>query len=163
MLIRLKNKDRLNIDEFTFKCSIGKNGLRSKKKEGDLSTPRGTFSIKKLYYRPDKIKKVDTKIQKIKIKKSMGWCNDPKHKKYNSIINTKYKIKHEKMYREDDKYDLIIIIDFNLIKPIPFKGSAIFIHLTKNYKATAGCIALNKNDMLVLLKLINKKSKIKLN
>ena len=163
MLIRLKNKDRLNIDEFTFKCSIGKNGLRSKKKEGDLSTPRGTFSIKKLYYRPDKIKKIDTKIQKIKIKKSMGWCNDPKHKKYNSIINTKYKIKHEKMYRKDNKYDLIIIIDFNLIKPIPFKGSAIFIHLTKNYKATAGCIALSKNDMLVLLKLINKKSKIKLN
>ena len=64
------------------------------------------------------------------------------------------------MYRKDRKYDLVIVIDYNLKKPIPFKGSAIFIHLTQNYKPTAGCIALGKNDMLVLLKIINKKTKI---
>ena len=62
------------------------------------------------------------------------------------------------MYRKDKKYDLVIVIDYNLKKPIPFKGSAIFIHLTENYKPTAGCIALGKNDMLVLLKIINKKN-----
>ena len=92
----------------------------------------------------------------------MGWCNDPLHKKYNSLISTKDKIKHEKMFRKDNKYNLVITIDYNLNKPIPYKGSAIFIHLTNNYKPTAGCIALSKNDMLVLLKLINKKTKIKL-
>ena len=92
----------------------------------------------------------------------MGWCNDPLHKKYNSLINIKDKIKHEKMFRKDNKYDLLIVLDYNLKKPIPFKGSAIFIHLTKNYKPTAGCIALSKSDMQVLLKLANKKSKIKL-
>ena len=162
MLIKLKNKDRLNIDEFTFRCSIGKNGINIKKREGDLCTPKGNFLIKKVFYRSDKIKKINTKIKKIKIKKNMGWCNDPKHKKYNSLINTREKIKHEKLYRRDGKYDLIIIIDYNLVKPIPFKGSAIFIHLTNNYKPTAGCIALRKNDMLVLLKLINKKTKIKI-
>ena len=162
MLIKLKNKDRLNIDEFTFRCSIGKNGINIKKREGDLCTPKGNFLIKKVFYRSDKIKKINTKIKKIKIKKNMGWCNDPKHKKYNSLINTREKIKHEKLYRRDGKYDLIIIIDYNLVKPIPFKGSAIFIHLTNNYKPTAGCIALRKNDMLVLLKLINKKTRIKI-
>tara|TARA_A100001015_G_scaffold83209_1_gene92354 strand:+ start:313 stop:804 length:492 start_codon:yes stop_codon:yes gene_type:complete len=163
MLIKLKNKDRLNIDEFTFRCSIGKNGINIKKREGDLCTPKGNFLIKKVFYRSDKIKKINSKIKKIKIKKNMGWCNDPKHKKYNSLINTKEKIKHERLYRRDGKYDLIIIIDYNLVKPIPFKGSAIFIHLTNDYKPTAGCIALCKNDMLVLLKLINKKTKIKIN
>ena len=162
MLIKLKNKDRLNIDEFTFRCSIGRNGVNIKKREGDLCTPKGNFLIKKVFYRSDKIKKINTKIKKIKIKKNMGWCNDPKHKKYNSLINTREKIKHEKLYRRDGKYDLIIIIDYNLVKPIPFKGSAIFIHLTNNYKPTAGCIALRKNDMLVLLKLINKKTRIKI-
>ena len=90
----------------------------------------------------------------------MGWCNDPLHKKYNSLINIKDKIKHEKMFRKDNKYDLLIVLDYNLKKPIPFKGSAIFIHLTKNYKPTAGCIALSKSDMQVLLKLANKKSKV---
>ena len=162
MLITLKNKDRLHIDEFTLKCSIGKNGLVSKKREGDLCTPKGSFLIKKLFYRADRVKKFYTKIPKIIIKKNMGWCNDPLHKKYNSLVNTKNKIRHEKMYRKDNKYDFIITIDYNLNKPIPYKGSAIFIHLTNNYKPTAGCIALSKNDMLVLLKLIDKKTKIKL-
>tara|TARA_B100001564_G_C20153389_1_gene452107 strand:- start:38 stop:529 length:492 start_codon:yes stop_codon:yes gene_type:complete len=162
MLIRLKNKDTLNIDEFTFKCSIGKNGLRLNKKEGDLCTPKGLYSLKKIFYRADRVKNINTTIQKIKIKKQMGWCNDPLHKKYNSLINIKDKIKHEKMFRTDNKYDLLIIIDYNLKNPVPFKGSAIFIHLTKNYKPTAGCIALSESDMQILLKLINKKSKIKL-
>ena len=160
MLIRLKNKDTLNIDEFSFKCSIGKNGLKSKKVEGDFSTPKGSFLLKKLYYRSDRFKKINTILPKIKIKKNMGWCNDPKNKYYNSLIKITKKIKHEKMFRRDRKYDLVIVLDYNLHKPVPFKGSAIFIHITNNYQSTAGCIALSKNDMLVLLKIINKKTKI---
>ena len=160
MLIRLKNKDTLRIDEFSFKCCIGKKGLKTKKVEGDLATPKGTYLLKKLYYRSDKFKKIETLLPKIRIKKNMGWCNDPKNRFYNSLIKIRKKVKHEKMYRKDRKYDLVIVIDYNLKKPIPFKGSAIFIHLTQNYKPTAGCIALSKNDMLVLLKIINKKTKI---
>ena len=160
MLIRLKNKDTLRIDEFSFKCCIGKKGLKAEKVEGDLATPKGTYLLKKLYYRSDKFKKIETSLPKIKIRKNMGWCNDPKNRFYNSLIKIRKKVKHEKMYRKDRKYDLVIVIDYNLKKPIPFKGSAIFIHLTQNYKPTAGCIALGQNDMLVLLKIINKKTKI---
>ena len=160
MLIHLKNKDTLKIDEFSFKCCIGKKGLKAEKVEGDLATPKGTYLLKKLYYRSDKFKKIKTSLPKIKIRKNMGWCNDPKNRFYNSLIKIRKKVKHEKMYRKDRKYDLVIAIDYNLKKPIPFKGSAVFIHLTQNYKPTAGCIALSKNDMLVLLKIINKKTKI---
>tara|TARA_B100001250_G_scaffold284691_1_gene246777 strand:- start:1188 stop:1679 length:492 start_codon:yes stop_codon:yes gene_type:complete len=163
MLIRLKNKDTLHFDDFLFHCAIGKKGISSKKKEGDFCTPKGIFSIKNLYYRSDRIAKPETKITVKKIKKYMGWCNDPKNKKYNSLIRIKKKIKHERMYRKDHKYDLIIIINYNLKKPIPYKGSAIFIHLTNNYKPTAGCIALKKKDLLILLRIINKKTKIKIN
>ena len=92
----------------------------------------------------------------------MGWCNEPTDKKYNSLINTKKKIKHEKLYRKDNKYDILIVINYNLKKPIPFKGSAIFIHVTKNFNRTAGCVALLKKDLLILLKLIGKKTKIKI-
>ena len=163
MLIKLKNKDTLQFDEFVFKCTIGKKGISSKKKEGDLCTPKGTFSIKNLYYRSDRLLKPQTKIIIKKIKKNMGWCNDPKSNKYNSLVTVKEKIRYEKMYRKDHKYDIVVVIDYNLKKPIPYKGSAIFIHLTNNYKPTAGCIALNKKDLLILLKLINKKTKIKIN
>tara|TARA_B100000029_G_scaffold490886_1_gene550425 strand:+ start:35 stop:526 length:492 start_codon:yes stop_codon:yes gene_type:complete len=162
MLIQLKNKDTLHFDDFIFRCTIGKKGISSKKKEGDFCTPKGIFSIKNLYYRSDRLKKPQTKIIAKKIKKNMGWCNDPESKKYNSLVNINRKIRYEKMYRKDHKYNIVIVIDYNLKKPIPYKGSAIFIHLTNNYKPTAGCIALKKKDLLILLKLINKKTKIKI-
>ena len=161
MLIKVKNKDTLLFDEFNFRCSAGKKGVILKKKEGDYCTPQGIFNLRTLYYRADRIPKPKTQLITKKIKKYMGWCNDPISRKYNSLININEKIKHEKLYRKDHKYALIIVIDYNLKKPFPFKGSAIFIHLTKNYKKTAGCISLKKKDLLILLKLINKKTKIK--
>ena len=94
----------------------------------------------------------------------MGWCDDPNSKFYNKQIKLKkkYKFSYEELYRKDHKYDFLVPIKYNFEKPIKNKGSAIFIHLTKNYKTTAGCIALNKKDFLVLLNLINKKTKIKI-
>ena len=162
MLINLKNKDTLTFDDFTFKCSIGKKGLTSKKKEGDKKTPKGIFSLGPLFYRKDRNKKPQTKIRKIIINSQMGWCDDGKHKKYNKLIKIKDNIKHEKMYRNDRKYDFLIPINYNAHKPKKNQGSAIFIHLTKNYKKTLGCIALKKEDFLILLKLIDKNTKIKI-
>ncbi len=161
MIIYLKNKHSLTIDDFHFKCCIGKNGIIKKKKEGDKKTPIGSFRIENLYYRPDRIKKPLTKLKCIKIKKNMGWCDDPlNYKNYNKLVTIKKNIKCEKMYRKDHKYDLMIPIKYNFQKPVKFKGSCIFIHLTNNFKATAGCIAIKKNDFLIMLKLINKKTKI---
>ena len=163
MIIILKNKHTLKVDEFYFKCSIGKNGLSKRKKEGDSKTPKGYFEIENLYFRKDRLGKPTTSLKCIKINKNMGWCNDPKsQKKYNKLIHTKEKVRHEKLKRKDHKYDLLIPIKYNFKKPISGKGSCIFIHLTKNYKATAGCIALKKKDFLIMLKLIDKKTKIKI-
>ena len=162
MLIVLKNKDTLIVDDFTFKCSIGKNGLSSRKKEGDGTTPKGTFSLGKVYYRADKVKKPVTQIPKKIIKKNMIWCDNPKDKFYNKETIKNENSKYEKLFRKSDSYDYLVVINYNTRKIISTKGSAIFIHLTKNYKKTAGCIALNKKDLLILLKLINKNTKIKI-
>ena len=160
MLIRVKNKDTLLLDDFIFHCAVGKSGTKFNKKEGDFYTPRGIFGIKKLYYRADRIKKPFTKIICKKIKKNMGWCNDPNSNFYNKEIKKNIKIKYEELYRNDHKYDYFILIKYNFKKTIKNKGSAIFLHLTKNYKPTAGCIAISKKDFLILLKLINKNTKI---
>ncbi len=163
MLIFLKNKDTLQCDEFLFKCSVGKKGLTSQKKEGDFKTPRGIFKFDSLYYRKDRIKKPKTKLKIIKINQRMGWSNDVRHPKlYNKLIKRNKKIKHEKMFRKDNKYDLVIPIKYNYNKIKVGKGSAIFLHLTKNYKPTAGCIALKKSDFLILLRFIDQNSKIKI-
>ncbi len=163
MSLIVKNKVSLIIDGFKFRCSVGKNGFVKKKLEGDKKTPIGIFNIGNLYYRGDRNKKPDTKIKCIQIKKNMGWCDDPNDKKnYNKFLKNKKKIKCEKLYRKDNKYDFLIPISYNTKKVILGKGSAIFIHLTKNYKSTLGCVAISKKDMLILLKLINKKTKIKI-
>ncbi len=141
MQLILKNKDTLLLDEFKFKCSIGKRGITSKKLEGDKKTPRGVFSLGPLFYRKDKFSKIETKLKKIPIKKNMGWCDDTKSKHYNRLVKINKKIKYEKMFRKDRIYDLILPINYNTKKIVKNKGSAIFIHLTKNYKKTLGCIA----------------------
>ena len=163
MPIIVKNKETLIFQDFKFRCSIGKKGFTKNKSEGDLKTPRGVFNIGNLYFRSDKNKKPITKLKCIPIKKNMGWCDDVQSKKkYNKLIIVNKNIKHEKLYRNDNKYDFFIPISYNTQKRILGKGSAIFIHLTNNFKSTHGCIAMKKDDFLILLKLIKKNTKIKI-
>ena len=162
MKITLKNKYTLKIDDFKFKCCIGKNGLKRNKIEGDKCTPKGIFELGTLYYRKDRVKKPITSLKIKNIKRNMGWCNDSKNKLYNKEIKVSKNIKHEKLFRKDYKYNYLLVIEYNTKKIKPNKGSAIFIHLTKNFKATAGCIALLEKDFLIMVKLINNKSTIKI-
>ena len=160
MIILLEKKQILKIEDFYFRCCIGKKGRTNKKKEGDLRTPKGIFKIGSLYYRADREKKPETKIRCIKIKKDIVCYNDIKKKQYyNQISKKNKKIRHETLFRKDHKYDFILPIKYNL-KNIPGKGSCIFMHLTRDYNHTAGCIALERKNFLILLKLINSKTKI---
>jgi len=155
-------KDTLLYDEFKFKCSIGKKGRTAKKIEGDNKTPKGLYGLGPLYYRKDRILSLSTKLKKIQIQKNFGWCDDVNSKFYNKPIKINSKVRYEKLSRNDEKYDLLIPIQYNFKKPKKNKGSAIFLHLTNNFKKTQGCVAIKKTDMLILLKLINKRTKIKI-
>ena len=162
MIIHIKNKDTLIVKNFKFKCCIGSNGSNKKKIEGDKSTPKGTFSLGTVYYRKDRVIKPQTSLKTKIIKTSMCWCNDPKSKFYNREIKKNNLMKYEKLFRRDFKYDILLLIKYNYKKRIFGAGSAIFIHLTKNYSPTSGCIALKEKDFLVMLKIIDKKTKIKI-
>ena len=163
MIIILKNKYTLQVDEFFFECSVGKNGLTKKKIEGDKKTPKGTFGLEHLYFRKDKLNKPQTLLKCIEISKTMGWCDDVRYpQKYNKYIDIDNKSKFEKLKSRDNKYDYLKPIKYNYSNPVVGLGSAIFIHLTKNYKPTAGCIALSKKDFLIMLKIIKKDTKIKI-
>jgi len=163
-MIIINKSGYLKYKDFKFKCALGKAGVGKKKIEGDNITPKGTFSIIKIYYRSDRIKKMSSKFKLIEIKKNMGWCDDPKSKQYNQLIILPNKYKHEKFYRKDNIYDLILVLNYNTRPILKNKGSAIFIHVaTKNYKKTAGCIALKKKHLIRLIEKINKKTKININ
>ena len=162
MIIYLKDKHILEVDEFQFRCAIGKNGLSNKKVEGDFCTPKGIFKLEKLFYRNDRVnfEKCDLKFEKINNK--MVWCNDNTSIYYNKLTQVNKKITYEKMFRNDYKYNFVIPLNYNRKKIQKNKGSAIFIHLTKDYKPTAGCIAISKNNFNILLKIIKKNTYIKI-
>jgi L,D-peptidoglycan transpeptidase YkuD (ErfK/YbiS/YcfS/YnhG family) len=163
-MIIINKSGYLKYKDFKFKCALGKAGIGNKKIEGDNVTPKGTFKIVKIYYRGDRIKKIYSKIKAFKINNKMGWCDDPKSKKYNQLIKLPTKYSHEVLYRKDNIYDLILVLDYNMSPTIKNRGSAIFIHIAKkNYEKTAGCIALKKNKLKKLIKIINKKTKIIIN
>ena len=146
---------------YKLKCSIGKSGLTNFKKEGDLATPKGLFKLGLLYYRKDRIKSLKCKIKKKVIKRSMGWCDDSRSKKYNREIYFPFKYSAEKLYRRDRIYDIFINIKYNHSPIIKEKGSAIFLHLSnKKYKPTSGCVTILKKDFLKILPLINYSTKI---
>ncbi len=163
MSIIVKNKDTLIYDNFMFRCCVGKNGFTNNKMEGDKKTPKGVFKIEYLYFRKDRKDKPQTLLKSVQIKKNMGWCDDINSRKYyNKLIKIPQNLKHEKLFRNDYLYDFFIPIKYNWNNIKLGKGSAIFIHLTKNYKPTAGCIGLSEKDFLILLKLIKNKTVIKI-
>ena len=112
-------------------------------------------------YRHDKIGNIRTKIRKLRIKKKLGWCDDPTSSFYNKLINFPFKKSAEKLFLKKNIYDIILVINYNLNPVKKNKGSAIFLHIaTKNYSPTGGCLAINKRDLLKILPQINKKTKL---
>lgn len=135
-----------------------------KRCEGDNITPKGVYRIVKAYFRRDRIKKFLSQLKLIEITKNMAWCDDPESKEYNKLISLPNKHTHEKFYRKDNIYDLLLVLDYNMNPIVKNKGSAIFIHVAKrNYQQTQGCIVLKKNDLIKLTSEIKKNEKIKIN
>ena len=162
-MIIINKSGYLKYKDLKFKCALGKSGIGNKKIEGDNITPKGNFKIIKIYYRKDRLKKLSSKFTLTEITKDMGWCDDPKSKKYNQLIKLPTNYSHENLYRKDNIYDLILVLNYNMKPTIKNKGSAIFIHITKkNYQPTKGCIAIKKNNLVKLISKIDKNIKIKI-
>ena len=158
MHIFIKNK-KLLFNNYKVKCSVGKRGIGKKNKEGDQITPKGKFKVKYILYRKDRIPYLKTKLTKLTIDKNMGWCDDPKSKFYNKLVKLPFKYNYEKLYKTNNTYDIILVLNFNLKPTRKNRGSAIFIHIaTKNYKKTAGCIAVSKKNLKKIVEKINKKT-----
>lgn len=156
MHIFVKNKN-LYIDNYRLKCAIGKRGISRKKKEGDKITPQGKFKIKAILYRKDRVLLNNTKITKLVINKRMGWCDDPMSINYNKLIIFPQKYHAEKLYRSDNIYDIVLVLNYNTSPIIKNRGSAIFIHIAKRkYESTLGCVAVSKKDLKMIVKKINK-------
>ena len=160
MKLVVKNGFLQNQDQ-KYKCSIGYNGLNKNKNEGDGCTPIGTFKINKILYRPDKINIHQFNIDSEVIEKSHGWCDDINSDLYNQKIEFPFEQSAEHLYRNDDLYDIVCIIDYNLNPIIRGKGSAIFLHVAnEDYSPTQGCVAIKKDELLQIAMKLDESSTI---
>ena len=135
------------------RAAIGPGGIAIKEGEGDGITPRGTYPIREIFYRADRIAKPDTVLPLRAIQKDDGWCDAPGDPNYNRLVKLPYPASAEQMWRDDHLYDLVTVLGYNDDPVVPGKGSAIFLHLAKaDYAHTHGCVALNSDDALAALK-----------
>jgi L,D-peptidoglycan transpeptidase YkuD (ErfK/YbiS/YcfS/YnhG family) len=162
-MIIINKSGYLKYKNLKFRCSLGKAGIGIKKREGDNLTPKGKFKLIQVFYRADRIKKIKTNLPKKIITRNMGWCDDSRSNNYNRLIKLPFNFSYERLYRRDNIYDLVVLINYNTKPIIKNKGSAIFIHISrKNFSPTRGCIALKKENLLQILSKVKKNTKIKI-
>ena len=173
LVLKINKKCFLKVGNKVFLCQIGEKGFKNpaNRVEGDKTTPIGKWYLKALYYRFDRVLRPKFKKKNIlkinRITKYSGWCDDVNSKYYNKYINTKHsyfnKISYERLWREDNAYDIILEISYNTKPIIKNKGSAIFIHCSfDDLRKTAGCVALKKRDLMFLIKNIKSKKYIQI-
>lgn len=142
----------LQAGEQKFVCAIGKNGVTTDKCEGDGKSPAGRYTILYGFYRADRLAAPDSHLPFTPIEKTMGWCDDPAHSDYNKLVTLPFLHSHEKLWRDDHLYDLVLVISHNQNPIIRGKGSAVFLHIAKpDYAGTEGCVAMALDDWQSLL------------
>ena len=144
-----------------FDCTLGRTGVAIEKKEGDGKTPVGTYPLRYLLYRADRLEKPETGLPSEILAADTGWCEDPAHADYNKQVKLPHDSVVDRMTRDDNLYDLTVVIGYNDGPVTAGKGSAIFMHLARpDWTPTAGCVGLKKEDLLEVLKLCDSSSLI---
>jgi len=153
MTISVSHKGFLTFKGQKYRCALGKGGVKTEKTEGDGVSPTGTYTLRRVLYRADRLAKPETSLEITEIQPDDGWCDEPEHEDYNRQVKLPFAPSHEKLMRDDNIYDIIVVLGHNDHPPIPYKGSAIFFHLAReNFTPTEGCVAITLEAMLEILK-----------
>jgi L,D-peptidoglycan transpeptidase YkuD (ErfK/YbiS/YcfS/YnhG family) len=147
-----QTQGRLAWNGHSVPCALGRSGIVSEKREGDGGTPAGRLPLRRLLYRADRLSRPRTGLPAAAIAETDGWCDDPGDPAYNRPVRLPYPGHHEVLWREDELYDLLVVLGYNDAPVAAGRGSAIFLHLARaGYPPTEGCVALAKPDLLRLL------------
>jgi L,D-peptidoglycan transpeptidase YkuD (ErfK/YbiS/YcfS/YnhG family) len=144
-----------------FDCALGRSGVTHDKTEGDGKTPVGTYPLRQVFYRADRVGRPETRLDVAALTPETGWCEDPAHPDYNKQVTLPHNSRVDKMTRDDHVYDITVVIGYNDDPPKAGKGSAIFMHVARlGYTPTEGCVALSEEDLRKVLKKVDKTSHI---
>ena len=157
--LHLLSPSQLRFKGTDYPCAIGKGGLTSTKQEGDGSTPCGSFRLTHVFYRPDRLPPPECPLPVLPLSPTLGWCDDPTSPDYNRLILRPFSPSHECLWRSDVLYNIVVILDYNLLPAVPGKGSAIFLHVAGHtFPSTKGCVALQQEHLVSILSQITPQS-----
>lgn len=161
-LSRTATQGKLCLGPVVLRCAIGRGGRRPKRREGDGITPVGSWPLRDVLYRADRLRRPETGLAVRAIREGDGWCDDPADRNYNRKVRLPFPRSHEGLWRQDGLYDVIVVIGYNDQPRSRRRGSAIFMHLARpGYTPTAGCIALSRGDMLKLLRWLRRGDRVR--
>ncbi len=151
-----------SLGERRWRCVVGAGGVREDKVEGDGATPVGTYPLRHLYFRNDRMVLPKVRLPARPIGEHDGWCDDPRSPAYNKLVRIPNEWSHEKMWREDGLYDLVVVVGYNDDPPEGEWGSAIFLHIARDdMSPTRGCVAFARADLLELVTLIGPETRLR--
>ena len=150
---RLGPDGLLRWGRYVVRAAIGRAGITAHKQEGDGATPRGSLPLRRVLYRADRLARPRAAVPVEPIAPDDGWCDDPQHRDYNTLVRLPHDGRHEALWRRDPLYDLIGVLGWNDQPVKRGAGSAIFLHVVRpDYAPTEGCVALAEADLLMLLR-----------
>jgi L,D-peptidoglycan transpeptidase YkuD (ErfK/YbiS/YcfS/YnhG family) len=150
--IRVSASGELQWANRTYRCAVGRGGVRINKQEGDGTTPVGRFPLRRVLYRPDRLSAPGTRLPVAPLAPADGWWDDPADPQYNRPVRLPYAARHEELWRADALYDVVVVIGHNDAPVVAGLGSAVFMHLASaDYRPTQGCVALARQDLLDVL------------
>ena len=150
-----------SLGERRWRCTVGAGGIREDKVEGDAATPAGTWPLRRVYFRNDRLVLPKVRLPARPIAEHDGWCDDPRSPSYNRLVRIPNDWSHEKMWREDGLYDLVVVVGYNDDPPEGEWGSAIFLHVMRDDEGpTQSCVAFRRDDLLELVTLIGPETKL---
>ena len=164
-IAKTKSSDRrrgfITFKNYRIPCVFGRAGIIRQKKEGDGGTPKGFLRARRVYYKRGVVVRPKTKLPIKALRHNDGWCDDPNNKMYNKFVKLPFDGSYENLWRSDNLYNYIVVLDHNIRPVRKGKGSAIFLHVaSEDFKPTEGCIAVSEKNMLQLLEHLDFKSMI---
>ncbi len=147
----------LTAGDMTVPCALGRSGIvtDTRKKEGDGATPAGRWPMRRLLYRADRLAVPQCNLPISQIAPTDGWCDAPEDPLYNQATALPYPASTEMLWRDDDLYNLCVVLGHNDDPVVPHKGSAIFFHVAKQQDTTLcpteGCVALPQETLIRVL------------
>ncbi len=138
-----------------YAARLGWNGLSANRREGDGTTPAGTFRIHPTMYGNEPNPGV--RFRYVRVRCGDWWNEDSRSPTYNTFQRVgcgrrpPFSTSSDGMWEDPVAYPFLAVVEFNMKPTVPGRGSGIFLHARKA-GPTNGCVSISKANLRFVLR-----------